>query len=96
MSRILNVVDMTTRLTEPGAPRSDAAVVSPVRLRRRALKVTQAELAEATEVSRQTIIAIEQGDYAPSVFLALRIARTLGSTVEDLFGAAEPHTGGSA
>jgi putative transcriptional regulator len=87
---------MTTRLTEPGAPRSDAAVVNPVRLRRRALKVTQAELAEATEVSRQTIIAIEQGDYAPSVFLALRIARTLGSTVEDLFGAAEPHTGGSA
>lgn len=87
---------MTTRLTGPSTPRGAAAAESPVRLRRRALKITQAELAAATEVSRQTIIAIEQGDYAPSVFLALRIARTLGSTVEDLFGAAEPDTGGSA
>lgn len=86
---------MTTRLTGPGTPRSDATEASQVRLRRRALKVTQAELAAATGVSRQTVIAIEQGDYAPSVFLALRIARTLGSTVEDLFGASEPHTGGS-
>lgn len=87
---------MTTHLGGPSTSRAEPVAVSPVRLRRRALKVTQAELAEATEVSRQTIIAIEQGDYAPSVFLALRIARTLGSTVEDLFGAAEPHTGGSA
>jgi putative transcriptional regulator len=76
----------------PGRVGADSAV----RQRRRELRITQAELAEASEVSRQTIIAIEQGDYAPSVFLALRIARTLGSTVEDLFGAADPHTGGSA
>ncbi|WP_258725314.1 helix-turn-helix transcriptional regulator [Cellulomonas sp. NS3] len=76
----------------PGRAGADSAV----RQRRRALRITQAELAEASEVSRQTIIAIEQGDYAPSVFLALRIARTLGSTVEDLFGAPEPHPGGSA
>jgi len=43
-------------------------------------------LAEAVGVSRQTVIAIEQGDYAPSVFLALRLARVLTTTVEDLFG----------
>lgn len=37
------------------------------------------------EVSRQTIISIEGGDYAPSVLLALRIASALDSTVEALF-----------
>lgn len=47
--------------------------------------MTQAELAGAVGVSRQTVIAVERGDYAPSVYLALRIARTLGATVEDLF-----------
>ncbi|MPV36123.1 helix-turn-helix transcriptional regulator [Georgenia subflava] len=67
---------------------------SPIRLRRRALKLTQAELADVAQVSRQTIIAIEQGDYAPSVFLALRIARALEATVEELFIEAGTHTGG--
>ena len=96
MSTILNVSGMTADLTPARKPDGPVTTGNPVRHRRRALKVTQAELAEATAVSRQTVIAIEQGDYAPSVFLALRIARTLGSTVEDLFGASEPHTGGSA
>lgn len=57
----------------------------PIRARRRALKITQAELAAAAGISRQTVIAIEQGDYAPSVYLALRIGRALGTPVEDLF-----------
>lgn len=56
-----------------------------IRARRRELKLTQAELAKEVNVSRQTIIAIEGGDYAPSVFLALDIARVLDRTVEDLF-----------
>lgn len=47
--------------------------------------MTQAQLASAVGVSRQTVISIEQGDYAPSVYLALRIARALGTTVEDIF-----------
>ncbi len=59
--------------------------VSPVRVRRKERRITQAELAEQVGVSRQTIIAVEQGDYAPSVHLALRIARALGGTVEELF-----------
>lgn len=49
--------------------------------------MTQAELAKRVDVSRQTIVSIEGGDYAPSVFLALRIAEVLDTTVEDLFGA---------
>jgi putative transcriptional regulator len=37
-------------------------------------------------VSRQTIIAMETGDYAPSVYLAIKIARALGTSVESLWG----------
>jgi putative transcriptional regulator len=62
-----------------------AGTANPVRERRKEQRMTQAELAELVGVSRQTIIAVEQGDYAPSVYLALRIARTLGGTVEELF-----------
>ena len=56
-----------------------------VRERRRERRITQAELATAVGVSRQTIISIERGDHAPSVYLALRIARELGARVEELF-----------
>jgi putative transcriptional regulator len=47
--------------------------------------VNQAALADAVGVSRQTISAIEQGDYNPSVKLALRMADYFGLDVEDLF-----------
>ena len=47
--------------------------------------MTQAELAEKVEVSRQTIIAIEQGKFNPSVKLALRLAELFGCQVEDIF-----------
>ena len=61
--------------------------VNQVRQSRRTADMTQAELAKRVDVSRQTIVSIEGGDYAPSVFLALRIAEVLDTTVEDLFGA---------
>jgi len=48
-------------------------------------EMSQAELAERVGVSRQTIVAVEKGNYNPSVELALRLARTLGTTVEELF-----------
>ncbi|MEX5301925.1 helix-turn-helix transcriptional regulator [Kocuria sabuli] len=64
---------------------STTAAAHPVRQRRKQQRITQAQLADLVGVSRQTIIAVEQGDYAPSVYLALRIARTLGATVEELF-----------
>ncbi|MBH0120683.1 helix-turn-helix transcriptional regulator [Rhodococcus sp. NPDC003382] len=56
-----------------------------VREFRKQLRITQAELGERVGVSRQSIVSTEKGDYAPSVYLALRLARTLGTTVEDLF-----------
>ena len=46
---------------------------------------TQAELATAVGVTRQTVVALEAGDYAPSVYLALLLAEHLGTTVEFLF-----------
>ena len=48
-------------------------------------ELSQQQLADMVGVSRQTIISIEHGDYAPSVKLALLLAEKLGVTVEDLF-----------
>ena len=48
-------------------------------------EMTQQQLAEKTGVTRQTIIAIEAGKYAPSLPLAFKIARTFGLPVEDVF-----------
>ena len=48
-------------------------------------EISQAQLADQVAVSRQTIIAIERGDYNPSVKLALHLSRALHATVEDLF-----------
>jgi len=48
-------------------------------------KITQEELANAVAVSRQTIIAIEKGNYTPSVTLALKIARYFKISIEEVF-----------
>ena len=48
-------------------------------------EMTQAQLAERVGVTRQTIIALEANQYAPSLPLALRIARVFGTVVEDIF-----------
>lgn len=56
-----------------------------VRETRLAKELTQEALAEKVDVSRQTIIALEKGNYTPSVKLAIQLANTLGTTVEKLF-----------
>lgn len=48
-------------------------------------EMTQESLAQACSVTRQTIIALEAGRYAPSLELAFRIARAFGVGVEDVF-----------
>lgn len=48
-------------------------------------ELSQADLADAVGVSRQTIVAIEKGNYNPSVELALRLAARLATTVDELF-----------
>ena len=52
---------------------------------RKSAGLTQQELSESAKVSRKSINAIENGIYVPSTVLALRIAKTLGCKVEDLF-----------
>lgn len=60
-----------------------------MRNRLRALRAergwTQGELAQALEVSRQTVNAIETGRYDPSLPLAFRLARLFGRPIEELF-----------
>jgi putative transcriptional regulator len=51
---------------------------------------TQEELARRIGVTRKTVNTIENGIYVPSTVLALKMARVLGVTVEDVFQLAEP------
>lgn len=60
-------------------------VSNTVRAARMARSMTQEELAQNVHATRQTIIAIEKGNYVPSVLLALKIAAVLNGKVEDLF-----------
>lgn len=67
------------------------AKAPPITNRIRALReaqggMSQAALAEAIGVTRQTIIAIELGKYSPSLESAFRIARVFGLGIEDVFG----------
>ena len=56
----------------------------------RALKdLSQDDLAKAVGVSRQTINAIEKGDYNPSINLCIAICKALGTTLNDLFWSEE-------
>ena len=60
-------------------------VTNKVQIFRARQGITQEELAEKVKVSRQTIIAIEKGNYTPSVLLALKISRIFKSHVEEIF-----------
>jgi len=52
---------------------------------RAALDMSQQDLATAVNVSRQTINAIEKGDYNPTINLCRSICRVLGKTLDELF-----------
>lgn len=56
-----------------------------VREERTNKQLTQVQLAEMVNVSRQTIISIETSRYTPSVILAIKLANVLGKKVETLF-----------
>lgn len=55
------------------------------RLRFEADEMTQQQLADAARVSRQTIVAIEKGNYSPSLELAFRLAFIFRTPLEDVF-----------
>jgi len=48
-------------------------------------EMTQQELADRAGCTRQTIVALEQGKYVPSLALAFRIAKALGASLEEVF-----------
>ncbi len=52
---------------------------------RAGMDMSQAELAEAVGVSRQTINSIEKGDYNPTIKLCLAICKTLNKTLDEIF-----------
>ena len=56
-----------------------------VKSARAARDMTQKQLADAVGVSRQTINAIEQGEYNPTIRLCRAICRALGKTLDELF-----------
>ena len=64
---------------------AEKLVANCVQTCRKAHSVTQQELADAIGVTRQTIIAIEKGNYTPSVLLALKIAAHFKKPLEDIF-----------
>ncbi len=52
---------------------------------RAALDLSQQQLADAVGVTRQTVNAIERGDYNPTIKLCIAICRALGKTLDELF-----------
>lgn len=58
----------------------------PIKVARAQKDMTQKQLAEEVGVSRQTMNAIEQGDYNPTIKLCRAICRVLGKTLDELFG----------
>ena len=52
---------------------------------RAAMDMSQEQLADACGVSRQTISAIEKGDYNPTINLSISICKVLGKTLDELF-----------
>lgn len=48
-------------------------------------RLTQGELADIVQITRQTIVALEKGSYSPSLLLAWKISRVFGLSIEDIF-----------
>lgn len=61
----------------------------PIKVARAQLDMTQKQLADEVGVSRQTINAIEQGEYNPTIKLCRTICRVLGKSLDELFGEEE-------
>ena len=71
------------------AKKSSETVENRIRELRARHRLTQADLAKLVDVSRQSIVAIEKGEYNPSVLLALKISRVLQEPVEVIFSIKE-------
>jgi DNA-binding XRE family transcriptional regulator len=68
-----------------------ATIDNRLRQRRQAAGLSQQALATRCGLTRQAVNAIEAGQYVPNTLVALRLARALGSRIEDLFSLPEEH-----
>ena len=76
------------------APSKPTRITNRIRLLRFARdEMTQAQLAERIGVTRQTVIAIEQGRYSPSLEIAFQIARVFGVPLDEVFQYPDGSTG---
>lgn len=57
-----------------------------IKVARAQLDMTQKQLAEKVDISRQTMNAIEQGEYNPTIKLCRAICKVLGKSLDELFG----------
>ena len=64
---------------------SEKVLTNTIKVQRAKKDLTQEQLAELVEVTRKTINTIEKGKYIPSTYLALKLAKVLDVTVEELF-----------
>ncbi len=72
--------------TEKGSEMAQSIVQNNIRtLRFHAGEMTQQELADQARVSRQTIVAIEKGNYSPSLELAFRLAHIFKTPLDEVF-----------
>lgn len=72
----------------------EPAVRNTLRIQRAMHDLTQADLAERAGVTRASVNAIEGGRMVPSIFLALKLARALTVSVDDIFSLAEEQSSG--
>jgi putative transcriptional regulator len=84
---------VTADIPAPPVPDQPPSTSTRVREQRTRREISQAELAEALGVSRQTVISIENGHYLPSLPLAFAIARLFDLTADKMFGPAEEEAG---
>lgn len=76
---------LSIRQKRMGRMKGGIALENRLEALRKARGIKQEELAEALEVSRQTIGSLENGRYNPSILLAFKLARYFGTTIEDIF-----------
>ena len=87
------LAEVTADIPAPPVPDQPPSTSTRVREQRTRREISQAELAEALGVSRQTVISIENGRYLPSLPLAFAIAGLFDLTVDKMFGPAEEEAG---
>lgn len=82
---LLRIMENEHYMFESDTIKGDPSLKNRLEILRKQKGVKQEELAEALEVSRQTIGSLENGRYNPSIILAFKLARYFNTTIEEIF-----------